>query len=143
MTHNVDYVSTYFKYPVPSPINSEPTNKSLNRLNTKLRANRSGLETDLSGGDYSYLELMFADVEYEQINPTPDLFVAHCSPAALVIDSNLTAIEAVDLEEVHKEATSIYRECKNVEKTLLRHTQIVLEDKYIEYLIIEYTGLIK
>ena len=54
----------------------------------------------------------------------------------------VTAVEAVSLKEVHKEATRIYRECKNVRNTLLRHIQTSLEDKYIEYLTEKYTGLI-
>ena len=64
-------------------------------------------------------------------------------PAALVIGSNLTAIEVVNSKEVHKKVTRKYRECKIVEKTLLRHTQTAVEDKYIDYLINKDIGLIK
>ena len=31
-TANIDYARTYFKYPTPTPINGEPTNKALKRL---------------------------------------------------------------------------------------------------------------
>jgi hypothetical protein len=47
---NVDYAATYFKYPVPCPINGEPTNKTLKRLKMELRANGSSVDTDLGGG---------------------------------------------------------------------------------------------
>ena len=117
----MDYASTYFKYSVPSPINGEPTKKSLKRLNIKLRANRSSVETDLGGGNYGYLGLLLTDVEYARINPTPNPFVAPNFTIALVIGLNLTAVEAVNLKEVQKEATRIYRECKNVVKTLLHN----------------------
>ena len=121
MPHNVDYASTYFKYPVPSPINGKPTNKYFKQLKTELRANSSNVKTDLGGGYHGYLGLLLTYIEYARINPTPDPLVATNFPAALVIGSNLTTIEAVNAEEVHKEATHIYRKCKNVEKTLLRH----------------------
>ena len=75
MPNKVDNASTYFKYPVTSPINGEPTNKSLKQLNTKLRANNSSVETYLGGGD--------RDVEYTRINPTPDPFVTPYSQRRL------------------------------------------------------------
>ena len=130
MPNNVDYASTYFKYPVTSPINGEPTNKSLKQLNTKLRANNSSVETYLGGGDHGYLGLLLTDAEYTRINPTSDPFVTPNFPAALVIIPNLASVEAVNVKESHKEAMRIYRECKNVEKTLLRHIQTALEKKH-------------
>ena len=63
MPHNVGYASTYFKYPVPSPINGEPTNKYLKWLKTKLRANSSSVEIDIGGGDHGYLGLLLTDIE--------------------------------------------------------------------------------
>ena len=44
---NIDYATVYFKY---SPITGEPSNKSLKRLKTELRANASSVDTDLGGG---------------------------------------------------------------------------------------------
>ena len=65
---NVDYATTYFKFPVPSPINGKPTNKTLKRLNTELRANRSSIDTDLGEGGHGYLGLILANQEYLRIN---------------------------------------------------------------------------
>ena len=48
--NNVDYANVYFKYKIPTPINGEPSNKSLKRLKTELRANRSSVDTDLGRG---------------------------------------------------------------------------------------------
>ena len=42
---NIDYAATYFKYPVPSPINVEPTNKTLKRLKTELHAREVWTQT--------------------------------------------------------------------------------------------------
>jgi hypothetical protein len=47
------------------------------------------------------------------------------------------------LKEVHCESIRVYRECKNVEKALLRHVQNAIEEKYIEHLLDEDTGLIE
>ena len=49
-TNHIDYAASYFKYPTPTPIHEEPTNKSLKRLKTELRANASSVDTDLGGG---------------------------------------------------------------------------------------------
>ena len=52
-------------------------------------------------------------------------------------------MEAVHAKEKHTELIRVYRECKNVEKALLRHIQNALEEKYIEHLIDEDRGLIE
>ena len=48
--NNVDYANVYFKYKIPTSINGEPTNKTLKRLKTELRANGSSVDTNLGGG---------------------------------------------------------------------------------------------
>ena len=59
---NVDYPMLYFKYLVPTPINGEPTNKSIKRLKTEIRANVSSVDTYLGGSDHGYLGLYLSDV---------------------------------------------------------------------------------
>ena len=97
MTTNIDYAATYFKYPTPTPINGEPTNKALKRLKNELRANASSVDTDLGGGDHGYLGLVLSDAEYANINPTPTPFVAPVFPATLTVPANATPVEAVNL----------------------------------------------
>ena len=140
---NIDYASLYFKYKSPFPISGEPTYKSLKRLKTELRANASSVDTDLGGGDHGYLGLVLSDVEYMRIIPTPAAFVAPNFPGALVIDPAFTAIQAVQARETHAEDMALYRECKNVEKALLRHIQTAVEDKYLEFMVDDDTGLIE
>ena len=48
--NNIDYATSYFKYPSLTPINGEPTNKLRKRLKTGLRANASSVDTDLGKG---------------------------------------------------------------------------------------------
>ena len=140
---NIDYATLYFKYKSPIPINGEPTYKSLKRLKTELRANASSVDTDLGGGDHGYLGLVLSDVEYMRINPTPAAFVAPNFPGALVIGPTFTAIQAVQARESHAEDMALYRECKNVEKALLRHIQTAVEDKFLEFMVDDDTGLIE
>ena len=142
-TGNIDYAALYFKYKIPTGINGEPTYKSLKRLKTELRANASSVDTDLGGGDHGYLGLVLSDAEYERISPTPAAFVAPNFPGALVIDPAFTAMQAVQERESHNENVALYRECKNVEKALLRHIQTAVEEKYIEFLVDDDTGLIE
>ena len=141
--NNVDYANVYFKYKIPTPINGEPSNKSLKRLKTELRANGSSIDTDLGGGDHGYLGLVLSDVEYARISPAPTPFVAPNFPGSLLVDPALSAVEQVQARESHKEQCALYRECKNVEKALLRHIQTALEEKYLEAMVDEDTGLIE
>ena len=57
MMTNVNYATLYFKYPVPTPINGKPTNKSIKRLKTEIHTNAWSIDTDLGGGDHRYLGL--------------------------------------------------------------------------------------
>ena len=143
MTTNIDYATLYFKYPAPTPINGEPPNKTLKRLKQELRANALSIETDLGGGNHGYLGLFISDLEYAKIIPTPARFEAPTWPGTLVINPTATAVEAVHAKEAHHEQARLFRECKNVEKVLLRHVQNALEHKYIEPLINEDTGLVE
>lgn len=45
---SIDYAASYVKYK-PPPIQGTPTDKSLERLIAKLRANAGSVETDLGG----------------------------------------------------------------------------------------------
>ena len=141
---NIDYATFYFKYSNHNPINGKPTNKSLKRLKTELRANASIVDTDLEGGgNHGYLGLVLSNAEYAQINPTPGAFVAPNFPGALVIKPAFIIMQAVQKRETHNEEITLYREYKNVEKSLLRHMQTVVEYKFIEFMVDEDTGLIE
>ena len=107
MTGNIDYANTYFKYPTPTPITGKPTNKSLKRLKNELRANASSVDTDLGGGDHGYLGLVLTDVEYANINPTPQAFIAPAFPGTLTIPATATAVQAVQARQIHNEQTRV------------------------------------
>ena len=78
-TNSVDYTANNFRYPVPTPINGKPTNKTLKRLKTELHANGSSAETYLRGSNHGYLGIILTVPEYERIVPRPDAFVAPIS----------------------------------------------------------------
>ena len=106
-TGTIDYATSYFKYKTPTPIRGEPTNKALKRLKTELQANASSVESDLGGGDYSYLGLILIDIEYSSI-PDTTPFVPSAFPGALIIPPDSTAIQALQLREDHVESKQRY-----------------------------------
>ena len=139
----IDYAAAYFKYKTPTYIQGMPTNKTLKRLKTELRANASSVESDLGGGDHGYLGLVLSATEYANITPSPPPFIPPEYPAALDIPAGTTQVQAFQLKEAHKEAKKLYYECKNVEKALQRHIQDAVEPKYLESLVNEDTQLIQ
>ena len=139
-TGTVDYASSYFKYKTPTPIIGTPTNKTLKRLKQELRANAASVESDLGGGDHGYLGLILTDVEYALVSD--DAFVAPNYPDPLTIPAGTDPVAALTIRERYKEDKKAYYECKNVEKSLQRHVQDAIEDKYLDMLIDEDTQLI-
>ena len=137
----IDYVSSYFKHKTPTPIRGVPTHKALTRLEVELQANASSVETDLGGGDHGYLGLVKTDEEHAS-TPGTQPFVATNYPNPLAIPANTSAIAALQLREEHVDAKRTWRECKDVEKALLRHVQDALEDKCTEAIVDEHTNLL-
>ena len=109
MMTNVDYATLYFKYPVPTPIIREPTQKTLKRLKHELRANASSVDIDLGGGDHGYLGLYLSCVEYAWIIPQPTPCIAPAWPGTLQIDAAATAVEVIYAKEMHHESIRLCR----------------------------------
>ena len=140
---NFGYMTLYFKYPVPTTINGEPTNMSIKRLQTEIRANANSVNTDLGGGNHRYLGLYLSNIEYTWINPAPTPFEAPAWSSALSINPATTTVDTLHAKEMHHEKMRVYRDCKNIEKALLRYAQNSLEHKYIEPLLNDNTGLVE
>ena len=141
-TSRIDYTTTYFPYSSPTPIQGEPTYKALKRLKNELRANASSIDSDLGGGDHGYLGLILTDEEYARICPeTP--FIPPQFPGQLSIPRGTDTIDAINLREAHKRDMHLYRECKDVERALLKHITVAVEPKYIDFLKNEHTDLIE
>ena len=139
---SIDYATSYFKYKTPTPIQGPPSNKTLKRLKTELRANASSVECELGGGDHGYLGLVLNNEEYASITPAPLPFNPPNFPDPLVIDPDTNQVTALTRREQWQEDKKRYYECKNVEKALQRHIQDAIEDKYLASLVNEDTGLI-
>mmetsp|Transcript_14780 Transcript_14780/g.21115 ORF Transcript_14780/g.21115 Transcript_14780/m.21115 type:complete len:393 (+) Transcript_14780:111-1289(+) len=112
------------------------------RLKNELRAIASSVDTDLGDGDHGYLGLVLTDVEYANILPKPTPFIAPVFPGPLAIPATATGVQTVQRECMYNDQQRIYRECKNIEKALLWHLQGAIEDRYIEHLTNDDTGLI-
>ena len=140
-TSRIDYSSTYFPYSTPTPIQGEPTYKALKRFKNELRANASSVDTDLGGGDHGYLGLVLTEDEYTRVAPrTP--FTAPDFPGVLRIPRGTDTVDAMNIREEHKRAMGVYRECREVERALMRHITTAVESKYIDFLKNDDTDLI-
>ena len=141
-TTRIDYAATYFPYSSPTPIRGEPTYKSLKNLVRELKANASSVDSDLGGGDHGYLGLVLSDTEYEKICPG-NPFEAPKFPDPLYIPPGTNPAEAIQLREEYRTNIAFYRECREVEKALLRHITKAIESKYIDFLKNPDTDLIE
>ena len=143
MQGHIDYANVFFRYPTPTPIRGEPNYESIRRLKDELRANASSVECDLGGGNHGYLGLVLTDAEYGAIDGSPPQFVPPTFPPALTIPTGTDLVTAVHLREAHRQAIADYRECKNVERALLRHVQGAVEARYLDTLVDPNSRLIE
>ena len=63
-----------------------------------MQVNASSIETNLGGGNYSYLGLVLTDQEYTTI-PNTELFILPHYPGPLAIPPIATAIKALQLKD--------------------------------------------
>ena len=56
-------------------------------------------------------------------------------PGALSIPASAGPVQALELRSTHEERLRQYRECRNVEKALLRFIQSAIEEEYLEDLV--------
>jgi hypothetical protein len=141
-TSRIDYASRYFPYKTPTPTQGEPTYKTLKRLKNELRANASLVDTDLGGGDHGFLGLVLTDAEYLRVAPTTP-FIVPDFPGTLIIPRGTDTVDAMNLREQHRQDVRLHRECREVERALLRHVTTAVESKYIDFLKNEDTDLIE
>ena len=141
-TTKIDYATTYFPHSSPTPIRGEPSYKALKKLKNELRANASSVDSDLGGGDYGYLGLILSEEEYQRICAN-DPFEAPEFPGRLLIPRGTDTADALNLREEHRNNVAQYRECREVEKALLRHITTAVESRYIDFLKNEDTDLVE
>lgn len=135
---HVDYASAYFPFREPTKIVGEPSYRTLTQLRKELHANASSVDSELGGGNQGYLGLATHDANY----PGATAFVAPGYPADLTIPDIYSNMQAMNLREQHKEKIRKHRECSNVEKSLQRHIQKAVDQKYIDHYVDDETDLL-
>lgn len=80
---SIDYVATYFEFPVLTKIHGEPTYETLLEMKNQLKANASQVTSDLGGGANGHLGLVCTPIEYANISVIP--YVQPVHPGLLVI----------------------------------------------------------
>ena len=128
---HVDYASAYFPFREPTKIVGEPSYRTLTQLRKELHANASSVDSELGGGNHGYLGLATHDANY----PGTTAFVAPNYPPELIIPNTASDMQAMNLREQHKEKIRKHRECSNVEKSLQRHIQKAVDQKYIDHFV--------
>jgi len=135
---HVDYASAYFPFREPTKIVGEPCYRTLTQLRKELHANASSIDSELGGGNHGYLGLATHDADY----PGATTFVAPDYPADLIIPDASSDMQATNLREQHKEKIRKHREWSNVEKSLHRHIQKSVDQKYIDHYVDDETDLL-
>ena len=69
-------------------------------------------------------------------------FTAPDFPGVLRIPRGTDTVDAMNIREEHKRAMGVYRECREVERALMRHITTAVESKYIDFLKNDDTDLI-
>ena len=101
---NIDYVNTYFEFPVLTKIHGEPTYESLKTLKNELKSNATTVTTDLAGGDSGHLGIVLTDAELAVLTAVPYVRPAH--PGPLVIPAGTAQHEANRLRKEHQVVSS-------------------------------------
>ena len=102
---NIDYVNTYFEYPVLTKIHGEPTYESLCTMENKLKSNATTVSTTLGGGQHGHLGLTMPTTDYvDNVSETP--YVRPVHPGPLTIPNGTSQQEATRLQEEHVQQLS-------------------------------------
>lgn len=130
---NINYVANYFQIKILTKIHGEPNFETLKTLRNQIKANAGSVPTHLGGGRLGYLGTLFSILEYARAAPgTP--FVRPPNPGVLVIPPGTTQHAATRMREDHVEALRIYRECIDVEQTLIQQVLEAIDEKYTKCL---------
>ena len=93
---NIDYVDTYFEFPLLTKIHGEPTYDSLKTLKNELKSNATSVTSDLGGGGHGHLGIVLTPAEYAVISPIP--YVRPVHPGPLVVPPVLPNMKLAVLE---------------------------------------------
>ena len=70
MKSSINYKETPFKQDNLTPIRGKPPFKMLHKLQKNIKANTKSVYSNLGGGAYGHLDLLFTDTQYTLISPT-------------------------------------------------------------------------
>ena len=127
-----DYRNTVFEFSTLPKHSGEPSFAIIRAWHNLLKANAGKVHTSLGGGTNGYLGLLLSDLAYALISQAP--FVRPALPPPLLIPLNSSNRIIVTLQDTHKEAIRVFRECEGVEKALQSQLVEAVEDIYISAL---------
>ena len=104
MTKSIDYINTYFEFPVLTKIHGRPTYENLKTIKNELTTNGSTVSSSLSGGTNGHTGLILTPQEYTMVSATP--YIRPANPGALVLPAGVgvTNLNREIAQDTHKEA---------------------------------------
>ena len=130
---NINYVLTYFEFPILTKIHGPPCHDTLTKIADELKANAASVSSDLGGGAYGHVGLILSDEEYAKIPGTVP-YTRPVHPGTLTIASGTAQHAATALREDHKTAIKLFREVQDVEKCLIKQLVAAIDPTYLKSL---------
>ena len=128
----IDYRHSHFEFPILSPVIGEPDYEQLLCILKELKANAQSVHSTLGGGAHGYLGLLLSPVQYVLVSNVP--FVIPAFPAPLAIPLNATQHMTFTLQQQHRDAVRIFRECQSVQKALRQQLVQAVPKIYLDSL---------
>jgi hypothetical protein len=129
---NIDYVKTYFDYPVLTKIHGEPTYESLQEIKDQLKTNAATVTSRLGGGANGHLGLVLTPLEYARVNAIP--YTRPEAPQRPEIIQGNAQHENLRLNQEYQTAQKEFRETVDMEKALIKQIVQAIEPKYLKIL---------
>ena len=130
---NINYVLTYFEFPILTKIHGPPCHDTLTKIADELKANAASVSSDLGGGAYGHVGLILSEEEYAKIPGTVP-YTRPVHPGTLTIASGTAQHAATALREDHKTAIKLFREVQDVEKCLVKQLVAAIDPTYLKSL---------
>ena len=135
-THqDIDYKNNVFEHPELSRIVGEPNTATLITLQAEIRDNAQAVQSVLGGGAHGHLGLVCTPAAYRALIPGVDAYIRPPNPGSLnLVTEGLTQYQLAQAREEHHEATRLFREVLNVERTIIQQIVSAIEPKYLRAL---------
>ena len=129
-TTSVNFKELYFLHPTLTKIHGEPTYQSLTQLHQELKANAGSVPSNLGGGNFGYLGILFSDAQYTLVSDIP--FITPVHPGTFVPAANLSGPQMAAAKQAYEDAVRLHWEYITLERTLIQQTIEAIDKEYLQ-----------